>query len=590
MRSIALLALLLVGAAESFAAEESTNAGLLPADDMIRLEAPNGTSLLKHRLIEGIRREIIASAQWKTAQSSPQFDRLRLIGRLIEKATGEDWNSGLQQLTAGGIAASFSPGTPLGPPLPRGETGGLTLVISAKDAATMRRFVDTVRDFVKSRLPEQQREHVFVPVSKNSLEYTKVGAAAYAVIGSRLIVGSTEDRLTAALRKLQAAKSRADGPAKSTALRVTFDLRQLRKLPGLKKALQFPAKDPGQVAIFGGWMALLRRGKTITAQVDTAGESLKVRLRTDVKDANITKGLRGFFANGQSRSAAPLLELPETIYAASWYRDYQSLWDNRRSLVTAKVAKKLEEGDDTVRQQFSVIGAKAAPSRMFSLAGPHFRVAVTRQIDSGYKVKLPSKLPAAVLVAGLKDEEAFRREVVPFFKGLGLILAFEQKLLTRKSKYKDAELTTLRYSDDEVSATKGNRIRYNFATTYTITRGHLIAGTTPGIVRRAIDELDRQAKASTNPKTHVTELQHINLKNAITAVNDFEWEAVRGLVLRAGFKIDAAKGELNVLKRILHHIGEVRTHAGFDKQGFVYRIYFGGQREDKPGVRKTNQR
>ena len=557
---------LVLFATPTFAADKVDSGKLLPASDVIRIEAPNGSAILKHPLVDRLRKEIIAGEQWKTAKSSPQFDRLRLIGQIIEKATGKNWIDGLQQLTAGGVAMSFNPGKP----------NGATVVIAAKDNATIKRFESTVQEFVKSRLPEPQRDHVYVPAKRDGFEYTKIGNASYAIVGNRLVFGSDEDRLVSAL-KLLSRKRRTASSSSKTALRVTVYMNAVRKIPGFKKGLQIPAKDAGQIAILGGWMDLLRRGKTFAVELTTEKNTLDLRLRTNAPYDQTTNGLKGYFADSKSQSAAPLLHLPGTIYAASWYRDYQSLWQNRRLLVTAKTAKKLEEGDDTVKQQLSVIGSTAAPSRIFSLAGPHFRVAVTRQGETDYRIKPESRLPAGVLAVGLRDEKAFRKEVTPFLKGLGLILAFEQQLQTRKSNYKKSDLTTLRYADDDGSAAKGNRIRFNFATTYAITRGHFIIGTTPGIVRQTIDAIDRQATVKTHPPVAATERQHLDLDAAVAALNDFEWQAIRGLVLQAGFKVETAKAEIGRLKNLMRSIGNITTQSGFNKNGFEYQIRIGKQ-------------
>ena len=561
MRNFAVVLVLIT--TPTFAANKTPNADLLPAGDAIRIEAPNGSAILKHPLVDKLRKEITAGEQWKTAQASPQFDRLRLIANVIEKATGKNWIDGLQQLTAGGVAVSFNPGKP----------NGATVVIAAKDNATIKRFESTVQEFVKSRLPESQRDHVYVPTKKAGFEFTKIGNASYAIVGNRLVFGSDEKRLVSAL-KLLSRKRRATTSSK-TALRVAVDMKAVRKIPGVTKGLQVPAKDAGLVALLGGWMDLLRRGKTFVAELTAEQNTLDLRLRTNASYDKTTKGLKGYFADSTSQSAAPLLHLPGTIYAASWYRDYQSLWNNRRQLVTAKTVKKLEEGDDTVKQQLSVIGSTAAPSRIFSLAGPHFRVAVTRQGETDYRIKPESRLPAGVLAVGLRDEKAFRKEVTPFLKGLGLILAFEQQLQTRKSTHKKADLTTLRYADDDGSAAKGNRIRFNFATTYAITRGHFIIGSTPGIVRKTIDAIDRQATVKSHPPVAATERQYLDLNTAITALNDFEWQAIRGLVLQAGFKVDNAKAEIGRLKNFLKNIGNITTLSGFNKNGFEYRIRIG---------------
>lgn len=540
------------------------NSALLPATDAVTVELPGGTELIDHPLLKALRREITRSRQWEDVQASPQFDRLRFVAGLIEKATGNSWSEGLNDLTAGGVALSFTPG----------KTVGVTAIVAARDEKALKQYVRALQQQIRSRLPARQRTKVFVPRKRGGYAYTRVGPAAFAVVGRRLILGSTEARLRDALDRLQKASIPSRSAASSITspqLRVSVNLKALPKTGGLAKALQLPAKNAGQVALLGGWIDLLRRSRRITAEVHAAGRGLEIRLRSAATRRDVTPGLEGFFADGKRQSVAPLLQIPETIYAASWHRDYRSLWQNRRKLLEPNAAKKLEDGDDVVKKQLAVIGAKASPSRAFSLLGTHFRMAVARQPAPEYKVSLDSRLPAGVLVVDLRDQDAFRSEVFPLLKGVGLILAFQQNVQTRRTTYKKAELTSLRFLEDDVSAAKGNRIRFNFSPTYTVTRGHLIAGTTATIVKQAIDDLQRQQEKSL-VYTRATEIQRFLPARAAGAVKDFEWTVIRGLVLNGAYSAEEAAVELKLLRDLLQHVGPVTTEAGFDEKGFHYTI------------------
>jgi len=536
------------------------------AADAVTVEIHRPLDVWNHPLVASVRSELYKSRQFQAVLATPQYDRVRLLTQLIERGTGESWEKGLAKLTAGGAVLTFSPG----------KDGGLTLVVTADNAKTMQRFVTTARDHVRSRLPEPQRATAFATVRRDGVDLVRVGTAAYALVGPRLVFASTERRLLNAVKELRSKEASRTLPASGTLVRVTIDAAAVRNIPQVNKALQLRAENSALVALLGGWSDLLRRSKTITGELTAVGNALEFRVRGDAKATVVTPGLEGFFADGRQRKIAPLLQLPDAIYAASWYRDYRSLWNGRAKLLAAKPLKKLEEGNETLRQQFSVIGGKALPSRMFSLLGPHIRVVAVRQQKSEYAVELSSRTPTAGLVVDLRDEEAFRKEVTPLFRAVGLLLTVnEAKMATRKSQYKGAELISVGHRDDPVSAKTGNRLRFNLNVTYAVTRGHLVAGTTRTIVERLIDELDRQARERTTLSTTATEIQRISPAEAAAAVKDFQPAVLRQLALDLGLSVAEGKAEVAVVGELLKAIGSIRTQAGFDDKGFEYRVRVG---------------
>lgn len=558
---------LLLAACGTNPAAADDNRAFLPKSDPVRVELPQGAEVLKHPLAAGLLATLQKSTQWETIEATPQFDRLRLLGQLIAKSTGEDWQTGLRKLTAGGVAVSFAPG----------KKPGITAVIAASDEATLKRFLQTVKQHARSRLPEPQRSRVYRTVRRDGREITRIGPAAYAVVGNRLVVASTEKRLLDALTRAAKSPKQTAGKRKAYA-RVSIDVAAIRKTPGLAKGLKLPAKDAGGIAILGGWLDLLRKGDRITAEVVPDGESLEIRVRSTAKRTNTTPGLTGYFTDGQRKKIAPLLRLPNTIYAASWYRDYRALWNGRAKLLTAEGRKKLEEGNQTIQQPLSVIGARALPSRAFSLLGTRFRAVVVRQDKPEYDVELASRLPAAGLAIELRDETAFQTEVVPLFRGVSLILTLgQQKMLLHKEKHNGADLAGLKFRSNSAAASQGNRIRFNFAPTYAVARKHLLVGSTPTIVRQMIDEIDRQSREHASVTTTATEMQRLSLTEAARAVREFGSTLILAGTFTAGLSVAEAKQELDLFTGNLESVGEITTEAGFDKHGFLYRVHIGKQ-------------
>ncbi|MCH8828687.1 MAG: hypothetical protein IID45_03815 [Planctomycetes bacterium] len=411
----------------------------------------------------------------------------------------------------------------------------------------------------------------------------------YAVAGNRFLFTNREQRLRRMLDQITDAAGGKDSPRSGKAasatprLRLQLDFRALRQIPDVKKALKMPSSNAGLVAFLGGWLDLLRRGDRLDVVLSFRERCLDLKLSVPISPQNATTGVRGFFAESAHESAAPLLKLPGTIYTASWYRDYRSLWRNRKKLLAADSVEKLEKGEKQLRDQLAVIGAKALPSRIISELGPHFRIAAVRRKQSQYRFPSKSRLPAFVLAVDLHNETAFRDKVMPLLRGIGFILAVgEAKMLARKSNYRGGELTSLRFRDDPVSASTGNKIRFQFTPTYCITRGHFIVGSTESVVKQTIDELHRQSKQSRSrtdsARVATTEIQQLSFIEMANAVRDYRGPVARTLALNLGLRMTEANAELEILARALRHLGTANVRVTRSKQSFEYRITIGDEK------------
>ena len=148
-------------------------------------------------------------------------------------------------------------------------------------------------------------------------------------------------------------------------------------------------------------------------------------------------------------------------------------------------------------------------------------------------------------------------------------------MVPRKTTYKGAELTSVRFRSDPQSLKTANQLRLSFAPTYTVTRGHLIVGSTRTIVEQLIDAIDKQSRERNSSSTTATEIQQFSFSEAAAAMRDVQSITSLQQVFGSGLTVREAKAELQVYRRILQVISRVTTRAGFDKNGFEYRIRIG---------------
>eukprot|EP00913_Durusdinium_trenchii_P028475 g26703.t1 len=501
------------------AAAESLNRQLLPDNGLVVVELQNPASALEHPVIRNVWAEAAKSAELRRFVESPDFDRARHLVGVFEQAAAMKWPVALERLTAGGVAASFQ----------AGKTQELAVVISAESAATMQQTVKAVREKLLEQIPEAYRKRVVVLATHRNHDYYRFGKAAYAVVGKRLLFANTEPQLLKMVDRLIDAKRDDDksptaSGTKAASLKVQLNVDAIRNLPDFRKALKTPADNAGGVALLGGWLDLMRRSKRLDVELTLAGQSLDVRVSVPVGSKTMPSEIAGFFATPETGSAAPLLNPPRTIYSASWCRDYRALWENRRKLLTADAAREMEEGDKRLQQQLSVIGAKTLFSTLFTELDTKFRVVVVRPEKDDYRVNLKNRFPAGAIAVKLRNESLFQEQAGSLFKAIGFLATVgEAKMITKNFTYHGAELRSLRFRDDRVSASKGNRIRFQFSPTYGIAKGHVVAGSTPEVVRAVIDELHRLdgQKSSASGTRVTTEIQSLSLQEAANALRDY---------------------------------------------------------------------
>jgi len=561
------VALLLCGRGHLWAAEPAGR-DLLPTNAILVVEVNQPVKLLRHPLIRQVVADLSRSEEVRRRLASDEMEPLRQMRTFLEQSLGVGWQKGVGRLTAGGVAFAVTTS-----PKPT------VLIVMTADRP------DTLKTLTTAFRRELTRRGVNIPSKtyRSEVGY-KVGDAWYTVIGRRMLISSDGEQLKGMVDRLLDWKPAAQPKRSASAdlvptLRARLDLTALRKLPQLAEPLKIPSKNAGLLTAIGGYIDLIRRGTSATVELRAAGETIDLHLSIAAGSHQVTPGLEGYFVTADNQRAAPLLKIPGTIYSASWYRDYAALWNSRNKLVPPAVVKRLEKRNDEIRQQFSVFGGQAAPATTVRSMGSHFRLVVARQQESLYRIPMPNRLPAGAFVFDLRDEAAFRVQALPLLRGIGLIASFgKAKALSKTSRYKGAVLTTIRFRDDPAAVRTGDRFRYNFSPTYSITRRHLILGSTREIVRDVIDQLNRSPAAEElSPQT--TELQYLSGAELAGALQDSSEAIIRGFVLNSGLSLDEASDELGHLVRVLKTLGGVSVRSSFGAEKFEVRLRLHGRTE-----------
>lgn len=558
---ITLSIVILTIAGRSLAAAELTARDLASAKMAVMVEVNRPAQLIDNPLARDLWGFLQQAQAIRKAVDSPDFDKFRHAARFIEKSLRVDWQTGLTRLTAGGIVIVVQP------PKPQAEPD-VTVVVTAADAEILERFMASVDGEIR-RAAGKGNEPGPEAISYRSYPLHRVGNGMYALAGRQLVVSNTRPSLEAALDRLAGASSEkpfdvpqslrmVDRYGNSPTILATANLGLLRQDPKVGATLKLPADDPGPQLVLGGYLDLLRRAEFASAGLFVDGPPYELKIRMAAGSEGAAAGLRGFFATGPGDSAPPLLSPPGAIFSAAWFRDYRRLWDARRDLLSADLVRQFDAADAGAREQPMQIGI----SDLLNWIGPQWRVIAARQREQVYPRRIEMRFPAVGLVISVRDEVAIRDRLLAPADGLvlfGLNTLIED---FKKAEYRDARITTFRFSDLAAGSDPNKAFLFHLNPAFTLSRGHLILGTTAEIVRDLIDELDRQtnsAAESGSDSDRVTDRQQLLLREASEYLHAFREQLVSDAVRKQGIAIEVAEQEVRIFHKILERIGRIET-------------------------------
>lgn len=557
------------------AAEPASGRELLPANAAIVLEVRQPQALAQHALLRRVLSILDRSAAYQAALGSPDLDLVRDAITQVESEFGIPVLQILDGCAGEGVWASAVAET----------QPEFCIVVTGREPDRVARLPEVTLSLIR-RIVAGRGVNLAEPAARTYQQHTyhKLGDACYAVVGRRWLLSNREAGLLGMLDRLDGRQPLTSTgtpnllttpEANGAAVRVAADLKILQQQPGLAAAFKWPPQQLGLVIAAGGWFDLLQRSEHAVAELNFANDTVQAHVRFPAAPTGVTPGTVGFFASEPATAAAPLLEPARLIYSASWYRDYWKMWEQRNSVPLQDEIKKLEQ--QLASTQTGNLGYSAFD--ILRLLGPHLRVVVTRPGPSPYRVTVTDRLPQFAVVFDVRNEAEFREKVLPPIQRILGIVSITNKMIAQNIQYKTAEVSAMKFAEDAASVMNSDRVRYNFEPTYSLTRGHLVVGSTGDIVRNLIDELDRLQTVSVPQSPSApgpTERQIVRFAELAGVVEDVHGLSVRNAVLNDGLTISEAGRELSILQQLVSALGQLQVQAGFDPRGFEYRIQIRG--------------
>ena len=500
-------------------------------------------ALARHPLVAGVWAELAAAPPVRGALARTAAEAVREPLRLLAGRLSTGPFEAAVAATAGGVRLE----------LPAVGGGPAGLSVAADSAETRRAVVAAARAYV-AREAGPAAALLFPPDSAGPRPWPLGEDATVWLDGPRVDLAANG-----------AARPAPPALPPGTLLRIAADVPALRAAGSLPPGLGPPWADGNLGSYLGGYAAALDESPgvslTLSDSPDDTSDSRGLRLSLRLAEAQTETDIPGFFASPNRPVPAPLA-VPGAIYSASWLRDYGTLWDARRDLLTAAAADRLEEQDREVRQGVKVLGADVLPSDLFASLGDSWRVVLVSGAGSDYAVEPFPALPAAGLAVSLRDPAAFDRLAGPLLRGVRLVAAFggakmQPFAATETVGGADVSVSGLRFAETPAAARVGDRVRFNAAPAWATFRGHFVAAGNRPALRVLLEALDAEAAAPSFLPPGVTEEQRFApaaLADALIAAGP---AVAARLTLEGGFSPAESDATVAAVAAALRRVGPV---------------------------------
>lgn len=543
---------------------------LVPADAVVVLEFERPARLLESRFLQSVWRSLQQTEGYRRELRNSNPEKLAQAARFLEQSLSTDWKSALDQLTSGGVLLAVRR------PADHAEPDVLVLVETDR-SETLNRFVTAIHSELDRQRPDQQQ---VVHDTYRDQPCHRAGDAHYTLFDARLAATNSRAMLERCIDSvLESADSR--GPSGSSGIaarrirqkpagtlasaRGYLAMESLRREPGISEALATPARDASLPFLLGGYLDLIRRAGLATAILDIDGDGVTATLSFDVGHANRPPEWSGFFAGGIVIGPLPLLHPQGRIYAASWYRDYRALWQQRPLLLQPEVVAQLETENDRQRRTAGQFGLVDVIEHL----GPHYRIAVTQSVAGSDG----RNWPGAGFTVDLRNADQFTDRILgPLTRMLPVAAAAVGGELTT-TRQGPANLTTFRFRETETSVVP-EPFRSILNPCFAVGHGHLLVATSDKLALELLDEL---AAPVTSETTHdgVTESQELSFSALGTFLAQFRHEIESNTANRQALAPEVARREVDLLLQLCSDLGTATSVTRLLENRFDYELRIG---------------
>ena len=536
---------------------------LLPSSIVACAEIADLGSVLETVLNHPLRAKLEAMPAYDGFMASGARGKLQMGLRAFEASIGKPWQEALDTLTDRGVTVALD-----------ASDGGIAILVNSSDAELLERFrgfILALRQMQGATAKQGDYRGFMADLVGDDVKLVRMHDWMLVTNNSELgksIIDQYLDRDNESLASNEtylASRKNLEGSTENRVASAFLDLKTLRDA-GVAKNIFNEKIDNliGEVAV-GGILANLRHTPYLAAQFHLQTAGLSLELATP-HDREWEAPREYFFGDPELASAAPLLQVPNRVFALSTHRDLSQMWLRAGDLLTEKGNDQLAVADTTLTTLFSgrdfgedILGSLDSDVRLVGM-------------EQDFTDVLPQpaiKLPAFALQLQMKDAAETKPELRRIFQSfvgfLNVVGAMngQPPLDLGMESIGEADLVTATYVPDRDERENRNaKIQFNFSPTVAFDGDRIIIASSTPIARKLIEPAsdpenagevdDATQDSNTAAQLDVTPLQRILESNRS--------QLVANSMLKKGHGKAAAEAEVGLLLNLLGFFRDVRLN------------------------------
>lgn len=555
--AVAALVLAAAGPAAADPAKKSA-AELLPASTVVYVEVNQAGRLIDTLLDHPVLQQLQQQPDFQKALESPDVEELQLAVKAVEEKLGTPWRKAISTLSGEGIYLGVELGTQ-----------GVVVLVRSQDEALLAKTRDTFVDLVREKTANNNQQDPIQVADYHGVTTYQIKDAYYATLGPWFVITNKSrvgqmiidnaleaDRPSLASDKQfqTALKQKQDGAQ----MWGYADLTIVRATGIAKSVLNKKSDNPAAELLFGGLLAAAPHAPFATFEAKATDNRLALSTAIPHNPKQIGKAREYYFGPEGKGAAPPLLEVKDTIFTLSTYRDFGLMWKQAPELFDDNVNAKFAEAESGLATIFS---GRSFPDDILANLEPGMQLVVARQTFAKDDITPAIPLPATAVVFTMKKPEETARQFKITYQSLIGFLNVAGGMNNLEALEQDTEklgkitLVSAKYlppQKPEERASAG--IHHNASPTVAFVGEKFILSSTRSL---ALEIAEQFAKASPPASAGVNTQLKLHGAALVASLADNRAQLVAQNQQDKGHSAAEAEKEIDLLMQLLAGLGEM---------------------------------
>jgi hypothetical protein len=311
-------------------------------------------------------------------------------------------------------------------------------------------------------------------------------------------------------------------------------------------------------------MDVVYRSNYVAAALHQDGQDYALTLRVPSGRDGLNQAIAAHVQPAGQAGALPLLQPKGTLFSHSYYLDMRDFWDKRDKLFPAAQLPPIENFDNQSTR--FLFGHKF--SQLLGYTGPHQRIVVTRQYESGYLTEPKLRLPGFAWVLELRDPDAFMRAVEPGLRTIGLLGSTQVKMRLVEEKQGDYKIVGYRFEEDDKNKQLNDAILFNFSPCFVRVGNQIAFCSTLEMGRSITVELDRELKAGGKELDAASVRSRFSWQGLGLYFDSIRQQLITQSILDEGNSPEEARKQIALFLELLDKLGYVEFMTLYERDRF----------------------